>query len=214
MAAVSQLEAIAPCDEPSRVVAAVPSDPALAERIEGYREALSRAKALERAGRYRAGLELALPVAEAADALGYAPLQAEAQLSVGLVQRLLGAHDESARALERAYFHGLELENDELAREATTMLAYVVARLQLRPDEATRWLEAARVAAERVGGDKAWGDYLDTEGSVLWAARKRDACEREKQPDKHGGAGRAGRRVGEGRGTVRAWEAARWFCNQ
>jgi len=173
-AAVSQLEAIGPCDAPAHVIATAPTDPALAERIEGYREELARAKALERAGRYREGLRLALPVAKAADTLGYAPLQAEAQLAVGLLQRMLGAHDECAHALERAYFLGQEVENEELAREAVTMLTYVVAKLQLRPDEAFGWLEAAHVAAKRVGGDKAWGDYLDTEGSVLWAARRKE----------------------------------------
>jgi serine/threonine-protein kinase len=178
VAAVSQLEAIGPCDTPG-TVAAPPTDPELAEQIERHRETLSRAEALERAGRYRAGLELALPVADAADALGYAPLQAEAQLAVGLLEWHLGAYDRCERALERAYFLAQEIEHDELAREAVTMLAYVVAKLELRPDDGLRWLEAARVAAERVGGDKAWGDYLDAEGSVLWAARrKHDALAR------------------------------------
>jgi serine/threonine protein kinase/tetratricopeptide (TPR) repeat protein len=181
--AVSQLDAIAPCESRSgSAIAAVPTDPALAEQIEVHREVLWRAKALERAGQYRRGLELALPVAGVADALGHAPLQAEAQLQVGLLQRLLGAHDEAERALERAYFLGQEIQHDELAREAVSMLAYVVAKLQLRPDDGLRWLEAARMAAERVGGDKAWGDYLDTEGSVLWAARrKEDALLRYRQ---------------------------------
>ncbi len=164
-----------PCDLASEaVLGETPADPELARRIEAHREALAQAKALERAGQYRAGLEVAVPVALAADALDHPPLRAEAQLQVGLLQRYLGAHDEAERALERAYFLGQELERDELAREAVTMLAYVVARLQLRPDDGMRWLEAARVAAERVGGDKAWADYLDTEGSVLWAARRHD----------------------------------------
>jgi eukaryotic-like serine/threonine-protein kinase len=172
--AVSQLEAIAPCDGAGGpALAAAPSDPELAARVEGHRETLARAEAYERAGQYHAGLELALRVAAAADGLGYAPLQAEAQLQVGQLQRDLGAHDEAERALERAYFLGQALEHDALAREAVTQLAFVVAELQRRPDEGLRWLEHARAAAEREGGDKAWADYLDTEGSVLWAAHRK-----------------------------------------
>jgi eukaryotic-like serine/threonine-protein kinase len=172
VAAVSQLEASRSCDAPA--IAAVPSDPTLAARIEREREVLRRARALERAGRYRAGLELVRPVTAAADAIGYATLRAEAQLAAGRLHRYLGEHDEAERALERAYFLAQEVEHDALALEAVTLLAYVVSSLQRRPDDAFRWLDAARAAAERVGGDRARGDYLDTEGTVLWAARRRD----------------------------------------
>ncbi|MCX4239783.1 serine/threonine-protein kinase [Paraliomyxa miuraensis] len=171
--AVSQLEEIGKCDAREGVSAlAPPSDPMLAERIEVHRGTLSRAKALQRSGRYQEGLAVAESVATAADALGYAPLQVEAHLQVGALHRYLGAHEPAERSLERAYFLATELPYDELARQASTMLAYVVASLQGRPEDGEKWLEHARAAAERVGSARARADYLGTQGSVLLAARR------------------------------------------
>ncbi len=154
IAAVSQLDSLAACDGAPRaaLATALPSDPDVVRQIAVHRESLARARALERAGRYQPGLELARPTAVAAERIGFVPLQAEAQLQLGRLLRYLGAHDEAEAALSRAYFLAEEVEHDEVALDAVTMLTYLVSRLQHRPQDGLEWVEHARVAAQRVGG--------------------------------------------------------------
>lgn len=172
--AVGQLDAIEPCAEPHESGVPPPSDPETARRLAVHRETLARALALQRAGKYQEGLDVAEPVVAQAEALGYAPLQAEALLRVGMLHRYLGAFDRAESRLERAYFMGKEVGHDEVSREAATNLAYVVGSLRRRPEDGLRWAKHARVEAEHEGSEKAWGHYLHIHATVLWAGRRYD----------------------------------------
>jgi tetratricopeptide (TPR) repeat protein len=83
--AAANLPSIGVCDDPTWLAATVkpPEDEAVRARVEAERERLSQAAAQLQAGHYDAGQALADAALATADALGYAPLRAEARVQVG-----------------------------------------------------------------------------------------------------------------------------------
>src|SRR5262245_5625833 len=93
--AVAALPSIARCADTAALLASVapPADARVALAVEAVRRDLAAVAAREQVGRYDAGLAAADAAVAAADATGYRPLVAEAQLARGRLLVLSGRQD-------------------------------------------------------------------------------------------------------------------------
>ena len=122
---VHDLPAVARCGDVVALAAGVapPDDAEVAFKVAEVRELLARARTLATAGRVDAALELASHEIAAADAIGYAPLVAEARLIharmlIGFDADAAGDHD---AALTLAVLTALSSGLDEAAAEALAL---------------------------------------------------------------------------------------------
>ncbi len=85
-AASLALGGLSPCADAAALAAAIPppADAAARARVDGLRSRLAEITALDDAGKYQDALALALPLVGEARATGYAPVEAEALLALGL----------------------------------------------------------------------------------------------------------------------------------
>ncbi|MCK6586030.1 MAG: serine/threonine-protein kinase [Polyangiaceae bacterium] len=150
--ALPSLEA---CADVGALTAAVPlpQDASARDRINALRDRLAESRALDEAGKFSEALALARPLADEAGATDYAPVEAEALLTLGRAAR--DAHDaktaeaalrEAARAAARA-------RDDALATEAWIQLIHVVGNLEGRHADALALRLGAEGSIERSGGD-------------------------------------------------------------
>ncbi|HYU15523.1 MAG TPA: tetratricopeptide repeat-containing protein kinase family protein, partial [Candidatus Acidoferrum sp.] len=97
VAAADKLSSVAACADVAnlRAVVPLPDDPATRAKVASIRQRLSRSRALYEAGRYKQGSEYMASLKQEADALGYAPLAAEAA-------NALAAHLSQAGKLKEA----------------------------------------------------------------------------------------------------------------
>ncbi|MGB1013905.1 MAG: tetratricopeptide repeat protein, partial [Nannocystaceae bacterium] len=151
----ASLPELAGCDDTEGLRAAIPppSDKEAREQVRTLREQLATAKALDTAGRWDEGTAIARRVEITADALGYAPLQAEARL---VLANLLQQTDEKKRAAEALYkaieYASLGHDDATIAR-AWTELVFVVGMINSDLDQALWCGQAAQVALLRAGAD-------------------------------------------------------------
>jgi len=164
---VAGLPSLARCGDLPALSAALPppDDPAQAQEVAGLREQLARAQVREDAGRADEAASIAAEVHVRAQALGYAPLRAEAALRLGSARQEARMSTESDAALSEAFFTAIEVGHDEVAIEALARRIYVRSALALQaeppredeplgrallgrvPDNASlRWLLANNVA--------------------------------------------------------------------
>jgi tetratricopeptide (TPR) repeat protein/predicted Ser/Thr protein kinase len=120
------LPSLASCSRSDALAAEVPppEDAAVASAVDGLRQRLDRARALEQAGRYPEGLAEARGVVEAAEPLGYTPLLAEALLVQGHVAMSMRAFNEAIGALDRAARLALTAGVTRVAVEAMARRVY------------------------------------------------------------------------------------------
>ncbi len=150
--AAANLRPLAPCDDEAALLARVPppDDPALATAVETVRRQLARAVALERAGNFKAALAQAESTQQAADALAYPPVHAEAALARGRAALSLTRLPEAAEQLEAAYHAANRLGHDEVTMAAAIDL--VAAHRELgHLDVAESWAHFADDALVREG---------------------------------------------------------------
>jgi tetratricopeptide (TPR) repeat protein len=149
--AVAGLPAIAECSDVAALQAplARPTDPAARARIDELRAHLAEAEAFRRLARHAEALTVADRALTEAHALGYEPVEAEAELEVGLAREGLGAppvaeqHYRAAVALAEASHHDLVL-----ARAATSLI-YDVGVSEAREAEGRWWATLASAAVQR-----------------------------------------------------------------
>ena len=132
---------------------APPADAELATTVIGLRDRLAAVDSLTSTGRTEAALKLARTVAEEASIVEYAPLRAEALLSLGLAQDNAGDYEQALATLDDAYVRAKEASHDHVAARAAIKLLYVVGYRLGRHDEADRWAGEAAAALERFGAD-------------------------------------------------------------
>ena len=131
-----------------------PRDPATRARIDGARELIARARALEAAGKYADVLGLAEASARDAAAIGYAPLQADALLALGRARFLEGDYPGARDALFDGVVAAEAGRSDRAAAEAWIELMNVRAKLDAF-HEAHESDRLAAAAIERLGADDA-----------------------------------------------------------
>jgi tetratricopeptide (TPR) repeat protein len=154
--AAANLPSIVVCDDPTWLAATVkpPEDEAVRARVEAERERLSQAAAQLQAGHYDAGQALADAALATADALGYAPLRAEARVLVGAARELQGDYAAAAASLEEAYNMAARTGHDEVAARATITLTRVAGKWQAQHAAGLVWSRVAAVIVARLGEDE------------------------------------------------------------
>jgi tetratricopeptide (TPR) repeat protein/tRNA A-37 threonylcarbamoyl transferase component Bud32 len=130
-----------------------PADAAARARVDAVREKLTRARALDDVGKFADGLPLAATAVTDAKATGYAPVEAEALVLLGQLQRESGDTAAALKTLADAVLTAEASHHDEVAARAWTqqvMVAYDEAKFA-DGRERQRWAEAA---VARTGDDR------------------------------------------------------------
>ena len=130
---------------------APPGDPAVAAVVEELRDELARIKATADAGRPGEVAGAIDAVITRAEASGYLPVQAEAQLRRGLLRESSGDHKAAEAALTAAWWAALASDHDEVARRAAGYLPGVFGAQTERHGEAMVWIHNAHALARRRG---------------------------------------------------------------
>jgi len=154
-AATVGLPRVEPCTDEAWLAARVPppEDPELARGVEEIRERLSRARALDDAGRYADGVELAQQSVDAARSIDYPPVLAEALVHLGRLAEGAGRYAEAEAALREAHALGIASGDDAVAAEAAIRMVYVVGYRLARPKDGLEWAYLAEPELRRAGPD-------------------------------------------------------------
>jgi len=163
------------CDDVEALRAELPppEDPEVARQVEALREQLARTRSLDRVGEYLQALEIAEATVEPAEALGYAPLVAEALVRRGNLRRRFGRRDEALTDLERAYTTALRNRHEDIARDAVTELVYLVGAEKEQHALGLQWGKTALALARDPAAE---ADVLMQIGSVLKHQGELDAA--------------------------------------
>ncbi|HEX3757117.1 MAG TPA: serine/threonine-protein kinase, partial [Kofleriaceae bacterium] len=109
-----------------RQVAAPPRGPAARIQLAGLTSQLAEARASYETGAYPHALELVRPAAAAARTFGYRPLEAEAELLQGQIERDTGDAPHAEAALQAAVWAAEAGRHDEVAARAWSTLVFLV----------------------------------------------------------------------------------------
>ncbi|MBL9101151.1 MAG: tetratricopeptide repeat protein [Myxococcales bacterium] len=126
--AVAALPSLGDCSDVDALTGgpAPPNDPRTATRVEALRGRLARAAVLEHTGQYGPGRVLATQVRQEAEAIGYAPLVAEAALAVGKLYMAEARWPEAETALTEALQIGITDDLPAISAEAAARRVFVV----------------------------------------------------------------------------------------
>ena len=167
--AAANLRPLAPCDDEAALLARVPApdDPTLAAAVEALRRRLARVEALERAAAFKPAAAEAEAAQQAALALPYPPLHAEAALARGRALLVLSRLPEATTQLGDAYHGANRLGHDEVILSAAIDL--VAAHRDLgQLDAAENWARFADDALVRSGRPPGpTAALLHTRGRIL-----------------------------------------------
>lgn len=109
---------------------------------------LSRANALDGAGKFDEALVAARRALELANSLNNPVLGARARVQVGEAEDAAGDYETAEATLQEAYFQAAAAGAHAEAAAAATVLTYVVGSALARPDEGIVWSRHARVALD------------------------------------------------------------------
>jgi tetratricopeptide (TPR) repeat protein len=139
--AARSVRSLAACEDRKALLAHIAPPPAGSEEVVAEaRRLLARARALEQAGRYAAGLEEAKKAHGVAARIAYAPLEAEALYRQGKLENEAGHPPEARSTLEKAWVAGTRGAHREAALRAQIQLVTILGI-------ATKAEEALRVSA-------------------------------------------------------------------
>ena len=151
--AVHALRSPDECSDAQALSAGVAPPPAAdAERVDALRAELARVTSLELAGRYNDALPPAVAAADAARALGYRPLEAEALYILGRAQERADDHTGASTSLNDAVLAASASGSLRLELEATTSLMFLHGFAKQSYDEAKRYQRQAAALLEHAGG--------------------------------------------------------------
>ncbi|MCA9655707.1 MAG: tetratricopeptide repeat protein, partial [Myxococcales bacterium] len=165
--AAASLPEPARCEDAELLLAELrPPDAAIADAVAEQRERLSRARALEDAGRFDDAEAIADAVLVRAEALRYAPLRAEALLRRGTTRLWAGRGEAADEDLGEASFLAIQTDHEAVAAEAAARRIYVRGELRGRPAEAAIELPWAEALVGRVGDPRLRALLLNNAGAV------------------------------------------------
>jgi hypothetical protein len=197
VAAASALPMLARCSDVSmlRAVVRPPDDPDKRARVQARRDDVARVTALATSGQCRAAVAAGDKLVEAASALGYPPLTAEALLAVSRLGENCSDLAKAVEQVEEASYAAEISHHDEVVIQAGVFASYFYAERLNDFPAARRWLRHADVVLARFPGHpilEAWlaqgrSTLLVRTGEIVPAiaeARRALALlERERGPD-------------------------------
>jgi tetratricopeptide (TPR) repeat protein/predicted Ser/Thr protein kinase len=136
--AASRLSRVDPCRD-EILLARGPAPPEAPEAVVAIRRSLSESRALQAAGKYAPGLELAKQSLTQAQAIDWPPLVASARIVVATALDRSSNYPEAETMFEDAYFEAVNAGATELAVEAATALVVATGDRRAHHDEALRW---------------------------------------------------------------------------
>ena len=153
-----------------RAVVALPTDPQVIAEVDAVGEVLDEVNALQQAGRFERGLELASSAADRARALEYPPLLARALF----LQASLEDKSADFAASETTYYDAARAagsaHDDRLAAAILTGLVTLVGDRLRRLDDAMTLSALAEAAVARAGNEPSLrAELLNSQGKLLIA---------------------------------------------
>lgn len=127
--------------------------PEQVDEVAALRVELDRARTRLAAGKYDAGLQEAEAAVASAQALGFAPVDAEARLIRGRIYQAMGRYEEAAADLRVAHAIALRTDHAEVAAEAAASLTFVEGVPLAQAHTAGLLGESALALAQRVDAD-------------------------------------------------------------
>ncbi len=128
-----------------------PDDPDVRRAVDAARAQLDEAEALLRSGRFADAVPVAEAAFTAADATGFAAVQAEAALVLGRALETVGKLEQATEHIEQAYFKGNAVEAYGVAGNAAIRLVWMVGARLEQHDEGLLWAQHARAALDKAG---------------------------------------------------------------
>jgi tetratricopeptide (TPR) repeat protein len=160
--AADKLSSVAACADVAnlRAVTPLPDDPAVRRKVESIRGRLAHSRALYEAGRYAQGREYMTGLKQEADAVGYAPLAAEAANALATHLSHAGELKEAEKVLLAAADRAVEGSDWNQEAEAWLELLANYGR-DGRVPEATLAARVADLAVRRAHGDESMQATLE-----------------------------------------------------
>ncbi len=170
--AADGLPRIQPCADRVYLQARVrpPDDPDTARQVDGLRERVARARALQVAGKFAEARGIADEVEAAASALGYAPLMAEVDRLQGELLIPSGKFQDVAARLRRAYTAARVAGYDELAADVATRLLGTAVGSEAQFAVGWVWRDVAEGEVTRLGDPLAASDLAHETGNLAMRA--------------------------------------------
>jgi serine/threonine protein kinase/tetratricopeptide (TPR) repeat protein len=164
--AAAELPDLATCQDPGTLRHGMPRPaPELQTQVDEIRDRLAQARTQELLGKRDEALRIARAGLERAEALSYAPVQAEALYHTGRVLAYDGTSEErdQGEAMLRQAANLAESErHDELVAESWNFLVFSANYNHSGTEEARQWYERADVAIRRIGDPPRYrADALD-----------------------------------------------------
>ncbi|HEX8952887.1 MAG TPA: tetratricopeptide repeat protein, partial [Polyangia bacterium] len=163
------LPGLAPCADAVALRAPTPPprDPEARRRVEAIRHDLARAHALGLALKADEGLALVRAAEKEAEAVGYRPVEAEAQLRLGELMQIKGDFAGAPAVLHRGLTAALASRADEIAADIAIASLEVDLHQSHFPD-AERWADLAEALASRLSRkDGRLGQIYTSRANIL-----------------------------------------------
>ncbi len=153
--AVGRLRSLERCADTAALQAEVPppEDDAAQQQVESIRGGLAAARADRHAGRFDDGLRAAEAARTRSDAVGYAPVQAEAMVVQAHLLDELGRTPEALTLAKRALWAAQEVGHDQTAAESAVLLVWLLSERRGEPLAGLDWARYAEATLHRAGGD-------------------------------------------------------------
>jgi tetratricopeptide (TPR) repeat protein len=158
-----------------------PKDPSTRGRLDAVRRQLAEASALEEAGKYSSALPIAQAAATDAQALAWAPLEAEALIRRGRLEHLTAREADAEETLVSGAAAAVSGHDETQQARAWTELVRLVGSSASRSADAHRWDLIAGAAVASVGGDELRGDLAFARAHMYFTQGKHEAALAEDQ---------------------------------
>jgi len=173
--AAQSLTPVAGCADTAALRARVRlPDLAVKTKVDAVRSKVAEARALEAGGRYPAALELATPAVTDARATHYRPLEAEALVVLGTIQKDTSDLPSAQTSLEAAVIAATAGRDDLAAAEAATLLVRVVGYDRAKHEDGDRWVERANAFLEAHDDDRIHSLLANNIGVLRFAEDRQD----------------------------------------
>jgi tetratricopeptide (TPR) repeat protein len=170
VAAATELPMLDRCSDVAmlRAVVRPPDDPATRARVEALRQDVAKVRALFASGQCERAAVAGEKLVEAASALAYQPLRAEALLAVGHLGEDCSDPAKAAESAEEASFAAEMSHHDQIVVEAAGLLAVLYGERMNDLATARRWLRHGEVVLARLPEHPALEAQMAVSRSILF----------------------------------------------